>query len=481
MPGSDAPLASAFERRARDFPEVPVVVSGHCRVPAREIFELARRWAALLTAAGTGPGRLVAVSSPNGPAFLAALLAVRRLGAAALLLDPQTPETARSGILRHLGAGVSLECPSGWPDGSADTEPRIGAVAASSPAEVSPRIAVVKLTSGTTGRPRGILTTGEALLADDAQLARTMGLTEREHILATLPWSHSYALSSVVLPALVRPSTLVLPAGGHPLEPLRALALVRSQEVTFLPSVPVTLRAWARRVREASEEGRAALASVRRVISAGAPLTPAVAEAFRDAFGRPVHTFYGASECGGICYDRTGEATLRGSVGTPVDGVTVHLEPGGTVTVESPAVACRYLGDGPDGRLGDGRFRTQDQGCWVEGELVLGARVDGLINVRGKKVDPREVEEVLGRLGGVEEVVALGVTGPGGETVLRAVVACQPGRLAYREVHRWCRSHLPGHKVPRSILLVNDLPRTSRGKIDRAALRTMTSDPAPAG
>jgi long-chain acyl-CoA synthetase len=97
--------------------------------------------------------------------------------------------------------------------------------------------------------------------------------------------------------------------------------------------------------------------------------------------------------------------------------------------------------------------------------------VDGLINVKGRKVNPSEIEAVLQRLPGVDEAVAFGVpSADSASDTVRAVIACPSGRLSYDEVLAWCRAHLPEHKVPRSVVLVNSIPRTSRGKVSRAEL-----------
>jgi acyl-coenzyme A synthetase/AMP-(fatty) acid ligase len=216
---------------------------------------------------------------------------------------------------------------------------------------------------------------------------------------------------------------------------------------------------------------------LRLVISAGATLPSAVASHFRRAYGQPVHVLYGASECGGICYDREGGAAERGTVGTPLDGVRLSIEPRsegrdgeGVVVVESAAVGRTYLPE-PDPRLEQGRFETSDTGVLTDGELALRRRVDRVINVRGRKVDPSEVEGVLATLDGVEEVVVIGVATPGrDEEIVRAVLACPNGRLAHEDVLAWCRPRLAEHKIPRSIVIVDAIPRTARGKVDRTAL-----------
>jgi long-chain acyl-CoA synthetase len=219
---------------------------------------------------------------------------------------------------------------------------------------------------------------------------------------------------------------------------------------------------------------------LRLVISAGAVLSDTTAVQFRETYGKPVHVFYGSSECGGICYDREGGAAERGTVGTPVEGVRLSLkpfdrddDPEGLVTVESASVGETYLPD-RDPRLGDGRFETSDVGAWQDGELVLRRRIDRVINSRGRKVNPSEIEKILAALDGVDEAVVIGVTSPdGGEEIIRAVVASAAGRLSYQHVAAWCRHKLADHKVPRSVIIVDAIPRTSRGKIDRAALLRM--------
>jgi long-chain acyl-CoA synthetase len=289
--------------------------------------------------------------------------------------------------------------------------------------------------------------------------------------------SHSYGLSSLALPALLRGTALVVPDEEGPLGPL--LAAERAAATVF-PTVPAYVEGL---LRLSSRPGWPS--SLRLVISAGAPLAPGAARRFREEFGLPVHAFYGASECGGICYDREGSAGERGTVGTPVAGVEVALEPleetaggpapgeAGVVTVRSPAVARGYLPEA-DRRLAGGRFRAGDLGAWEHGELVLRGRLDDLINVKGKKVDPREVERVLGQLAGVREVAVLGVPLPErGSELVRAVIACAEGRLTPTIVLDWCRRHLALHKVPRSVILLPELPRTPRGKLDRAALREL--------
>lgn len=460
------PILRSFDTLARRDPLAPLVASTYPagrRATVGDVGALARAAGPALAALRLPPGAVVGLAASNGPGMLASLLALRRAGLAALLLDARTPEAEELRIVQALRASALLRCRTGWP-----RKPGDWSLSPSRPGDAEPLhlpgIAVVKLTSGSTGLPRGIATPAEALVADDAALASTMGLRDDDRLLATIPLSHSYGLSSLAMPALMRGTLLIVPEEGGVFDPLLAAAQTGA---TVFPTVPAVLDALLRLGEPPSWPE-----TLRLVLTAGAPLSPATARRFRETFGLPVHVFYGASECGGICYDREGTAGERGTVGTPVEGVRIVLEDG-FVTVCSPAVAAGYVPEGDErlGRLGNGRFVGGDLADWRDGELVLRGRVDDLVNVKGKKVNPREVEAVLAQLPGVQDVAVLGVTLPdrSGE-VLRAVVACPSGSLTAAEVVAWCRPRLSPHKVPRSVVLVPELPRTSRGKLDRGSL-----------
>ncbi len=459
------PILGAFAGLLEAAPGAVLIASPHRQATRAEVSAWARAARHTLDQAGVTPDSLVGLSAPNGPGFLASLLAIRGRGCAVLLLDPLAPEAEQREIGQALGAEAVLVCRQAWPvDPGAWTASRLG------PQPVRlPGIAAVKLTSGSTGTPRGVAVTAEALWADDTALAATMGLKAEDRILGAIPFSHSYGFASIVLPALIRGSLIAVPDQPGPLAPLEA---AHHASATVFPTAPAYLQALLR-----MSQPPAWPESVRLVISASAPLQPASALRFRQVYGQPVHVFYGASEVGGICYDREGGAGERGTVGTPVEGVRVDLDSlegdddrQGVIVVTSPAAGQGYLPE-PDRRLLAGRFESSDLAAWRNGEIALLGRLDGLVNVKGKKVNPAEIEKTLLGLAGVEDVVVLGVPAPerGGET-LRVVIACAPGRLAYEDVLAFCRARLADHKVPRSMILLPAIPRTSRGKIDRQAL-----------
>lgn len=486
------PLLTAFDRTVRRAPGAAVAVSPAHRVTLGDVDALARAAARALSAGGASPepGEPVAFQAANGPGFLAGFLALLRAGCPPLLLDRTTPEPERRRLAAEMGARFALVCRCGWAGGGDDF--RLEAVTADRPAvEVPTGTGVIKLSSATTGSARGIATPVEALLEDDRRLTATMGIRGDDRLLATVPFSHSYGLSSLVVPALVRGTPLVLPASDDPFAPITAAA---DAGATVFPTVPAYLAALNRLA-----EPPPLPPSLRLVITAGALLPATTSARFRERFGRSVHGFYGASECGGICYDREGGAAERGTVGAPVDGVQVDLVPvnggGGAdasdpcaagetrVVVRSPAVALGYLppeperlGPHPDG--GPAFYRTDDLAEWRDGELALLGRLNDLINVRGKKVNPREVERVLRDLAAVRDVVVTAAPAPdGGGQRVRAAIACDPGSLDTEAVIAFARDRLADHKVPRSVVLVDELPRTERGKVDRAAVTRL----APGG
>ncbi len=460
------PILRDFEQNVGSRPDAVLVASPSREARAREIDALARSLAARISRLPGDPARPIALRVPNGPAFLAAAIAALRAGRAALLVDRGAPVMEERRAATALGAAASLRAADGFERDAAafEIEPNDAA-----PVPLPTGTSWIKLTSGSAGEPAGVAFASAALVADDEALATAMDLGGSDRLLASIPWSHSYGLSSLVLPCLRRGMTLVLPDAPGPFASLEA---ARRLSASFFPTAPAFLEGLLRLA-----DPPAWPSSIRTVVSAGAPLGAGTARSFRERFGRAVHAFYGASEVGGICYDREGGAAERGTVGVPIPGVRVDLVSGeaeGRVRVASPAAGLARVPE-DDGRLRNGLFLTGDRGRFeANGELALLGRADALINVRGRKVDPEEVENVLASLDGVREAAVIAVRDPrGAGEILRAVVACSPAAVTPERVVSWCREKLAPHKVPRSVLLVEAIPRNDRGKIDRDALRRL--------
>jgi len=460
------PLLDAFDLVTRSDRNAPLVATRERAASRADVAGWADAATGALSASGAPRGSYVLLACVNGAGFLAALVGARRAGLVPVLADWASPREERARVAAALGVAARISCDEVFPEGPASFRVEPGTAA---PAAPPPGAAFVKLTSGTSGTPSGVAIASEALAADDDQLAAAMGLRSTDRFVAVIPWSHSYGLSSLVMPALRRGSLLIVPSDSSP---WGAIESARALSATVFPTVPVYLQALA---------GLAAPPvwpdTLRTVISAGAPLSPETAMRFRETFGTSAHVFYGASESGGIAYDRDGGAALRGTVGTPIDGVSVTLDADGGVVVRSKALGLSRVPE-PDERLEGGAFRSADLGAFTaSGELALLGRADALINVGGKKVHPAEVEAVLRAMPGVRDAFVLGVAASGDERhIVRAFVACGP-ELTYAAVASWCRERLAGHKVPRSIVRLAEIPRTPRGKVDRAALSSLR--PAP--
>ena len=373
---SDDVIVRAFDRRAQRSRSDILVRSIDWRATAGDIDDWSRAALRQMIDARLAPGSVVAIAAPSGPAFLAAFLAVRRAHCTALLIDRRAPAADRARVLSTIGARAVLSCTVDARAGAFDARVECvdkadRAMVRGITAEAHPDWAAIKLTSGSTGQPRGVAVSADALLADEDALATTMGLRATDRLLAAVPMSHSYGFTTLALACLVRGLQLIMPADDGPLAPIHA---AERGEATVLPTVPAYVQAVLRMSQPPPWPS-----SVRLFITAGAPLLPAIAAEFRHSSGRPLHVFYGSSECGGICFDRAGDAGERGTVGTPVDGVSISWSPlnpmdvsslpattSGLVTVRSAAVGDTYVPES-DPRLGGGRFVTADVAEWRDG------------------------------------------------------------------------------------------------------------------
>lgn len=382
-------------------------------------------------------GERIAFRLPNGPDWFALFLALQRAGLAAAPLDAGMPAEGCVETARRLGARALY----------LDGEFHLLKTAF----PPSKTCCCVKITSGSGAVPKAVECRAEHLLADGRQVIRTMGIRANDLNLAAIPLGHSYGLGNLVMPLILQGTALVC-AGDY--MPRQLVEWIERYRVTVFPAVPALLRVLA-----ALPPGRGDCPSLRTVISAGAVLTPAVAQAFFARYGVKIHNFYGASETGGICYDRTGGASLTGrSVGKPLAGVSVTVK-AGRVTVESPAVATRT-----------GKWRVNDFGDWNgRGELALLGRAGQGANIGGKKVHPLEVERVLRTLPGVTDA-AVWLRQSEGRDLLAAGVETARSRA---ELERALAARLPAWKLPKAWFIALELPRTARGKLDLAALQRM--------
>ncbi|PYL33866.1 MAG: hypothetical protein DMF35_05745 [Verrucomicrobia bacterium] len=326
--------------------------------------------------------------------------------------------------------------------------------------------ALLKLTSGTTAAPRAIRFGSEQLLADCEQICDTMGVSDVDLNFGVIPISHSYGFSNLLTPLIARGVPLVV---SQDRTPRAVLADIAKTDATVFPGMPLFYQAFC------EMKNIPPLPKLRVCISAGAPLPIATAKKFRDKFALPIHSFYGASECGGICYDREAKNEIEGFVGSPMKDVDLEMiEPGAEtsqVRVRSAAVGDGYFPDVDEEKLGNGVFVPDDLLARHGSGFKIVGRISDVINVAGKKVNPAEIEERLLHFPGVRQAVAFGRPAGAGlrnEEVAACVVANVD--LRENELMEFCRTALSAWQVPKRIFIVESIPTTERGKVSRREL-----------
>jgi acyl-coenzyme A synthetase/AMP-(fatty) acid ligase len=414
--------------------------------------ELDAEAAAWCRAHGAGLARrTVLIAEANGAGWLYAFVGLLKATAVAAALDPGEPAEVQRTIATALGAAAV------WDGG----ELRRGETLARAARDER---RVMKLTSGSTGRPRALAFTDAQMLADGRQVCASMGIAPGDVNLGLIPFGHSYGLGNLVLPLLMQGTAIVC---GVPALPQAMAAAVARYRPTVFPAVPALLRALA-----VADVAAAELASLRTVISAGAALSPEVAQAFHAKTGKRIHSFYGSSETGGISYDRTGEASLAArSVGTPLEGVRLSFERGGRFVVESAAVFT--IGNRRVSADGVGSHRPADTAELNSlGEIVLRGRVGRFVKIAGRRLNLAEVEQALRNVPGVRD--ALVVPHAGRADALAAALATESTADAVREV---LRSRLAPWKIPKKIVVLPAFPLTPRGKTDARRVRAILGSP----
>lgn len=403
-----------------------------------------------------GSGTVVAIQIGNHPAWPAWFLACLRRGVVVLPLESTMGKHERDAALEvcraravvlHRAGEIEMEIAGGtsthWDD---------------------PQPSLLKLTSGTTAKPRAIRFRSEQLLADCDQICTTMGLSARDLNFGIIPVSHSYGFSNLLTPLIARGIPLVMSRDRMPRAVLDGLARTNA---TVFPGMPVFYQA----LTEMKEVPR--LPKLRLCISAGAPLSLPTGVKFREKFGQPIHSFYGSSECGGICFDRAAPLVEEGFVGEAMDHVQLEvLEPeaaSSRIRVRSGAAGDGYFPEPDKERLSNGCFKPDDLLTRTAGGYRIVGRVSDLINVAGKKVNPAEIEAALLACKGVREAVVFGRSSAlRNEEVAACLVA--EADVDEEQLLESLRRRLSGWQIPRQLFFLAEIPVSERGKISRRAL-----------
>jgi acyl-CoA synthetase (AMP-forming)/AMP-acid ligase II len=461
-----------------------------------------------LAALGLGRGDRVAIALPNGIEVIAAFLGITATAATAAPLNPAYTTEEFRFYLEDIEAKALIVPPGGGehartaaPPGALIIEAALSAdgqvrFVPASPSLLprkqtepnSEDVALFLHTSGTTSRPKGVPLSHTNLLVSAVNVATTYALTSEDVSLCVMPLFHVHGLVASTLATLRAGGTVIVPprfsAGSF-------WSTVKAHRATWYSAVPTIHQVLLARADEdhAPAPGTSGLRFIRSCSSALAPATMAGLE---SRFGCPVLEAYGMTEAAHqMASNPLPPAPRRpGSVGRGT-GVQVAIMDDvgnlratgiqGEVVIKGPNVTRGYHNN-PEANAAaftNGWFRTGDQGILdAEGYLTLVGRLKELINRGGEKISPREIDEALLTHPAVAEAVAFGIPDVKyGEEVAAAVVL--RGETNETELAAHCRERLAAFKVPKTIYLVTQIPRTATGKIQRrnvaAAFATGTS------
>ena len=340
-------------------------------------------------------------------------------------------------------------------------------------------LACLLYTSGTSGKPKGVMLSHCNLLSNVRQCLEHVGLRDEDVLLGVLPQFHSFGLTVLTILPLVRGLRAIYTARFVPQHVMRLLREHRPTMFVGIPSMYNALLA----VKQAEP---ADFASLRFTVSGGEPLPEDVFERFRDRFGVTICEGYGLTETSPVTNWCRPEDWRRRSVGTPVPRVEQIIVDPASGKVLPQGREGEVLVRGPNRMLGyfnlpdetskaitpEGWFRTGDMGRFdQDGHLSITGRIKEMLIVGGENVFPREIEEVINRHPSVHASAVIGMTDPMRGEVPVAFVELEEGEtFDERSVLALCRDQLAGYKVPRDIRVLDALPRNPTGKIQRRQL-----------
>jgi len=488
----------------------------------RDVNERVNRFAHALLKLGVGKGDRVAFLLVNSPTYVFAFFAVMKLGAVVVNLSVgiQGEELARclkdsaakavvtldlfaqgvyavilntavETVILHSVFGLEKTLPleQGMPQPLLFNE----LVASAGTAEelkvqVSPGdVAVLQFTSGSTGAPKAATLTHKNVVASVLQSEAWIGIrgAGNASVLCIIPFFHVFGMSACLLISVLKGYRMVLVPRIDLMDILSLMETLKTYKPLSFPAVPSL---WAGILSLPPEVAREHLSPITVATSGGAPLPQWVHERFEELTGRRIVEAYGLSEASSAThftpYPKGGPV---GSMGLPLPDTEARIvdrETGetecvvgeiGELVVRGPQIMQGYWKNEllTSATLRDGWLHTGDLArVDSEGFFFLVDRKDDLILSSGFNIYPTEVEEVLKRHPKVKDAGAVGVPDRVKGQVVVAAIALKPGAEADKqELMTYCRDHMPENRVPKAILLMEEIPRDPAGKILRRMLR----------
>jgi long-chain acyl-CoA synthetase len=441
------------------------------------------------------PGDVVGILLLNSQKYVAALLGIWKAGKTAVplnyLLQPQEVafiirDSGMSALIssQFFAQALSAVRPLFGDRGvilMAD-EPGFGAAGAAGGSSPYRDPALYLYTSGTTGKPKGVVLTHKNLAANVESCQRAGEFDGRDSFLCLLPFFHTYAITGTILLPLFSGCAMTL---VDRFQPLKVLKLIEDRKISVFLAIPSMYRVLA------ATEGAFDVSSIRFPISGGEPLPVAIAEAFEKRFGSPIFEGYGQTEAAPVVTLNVPGSRKLGTVGRALPGVDIAIwdetkKPVATGQIGEIMVRGANVMEGyyrqPEETaktISNGWLHTGDLGSMdADGYVTITGRKKDLIISAGENIYPREIEDVLSVHPKVKEAAVIGVKDEVRGEVPKAFVIPRDGEtLDEKDLRGFCRDRLANYKIPRYFEVVPDLPRTPTGKVLK---RMLTQTPTGA-
>ena len=505
-------LNRVLTRTVEQHPNKPAIICGSSKMTYQELQTNVLGLSKGLQSLGVKQSDCVALVMSNCPEFVISFLAVARLHAVSLLPNPNfkvdelshffddsqvsliitdvfRAETCRQ-VVEKLGRPIKLVVVGenaaadvsfqSLIDDSADFVP---------PSDVYEGDVLYQYTSGSTGRPKRISRTQKNVCCEAENSTTTLSISAADNILCIVPLFHAYGFGECLLAAVYSGATLVIletPVKDGALVDMpfvfrrnEVLELIQRERISVLPSVPYIYGILA----ASPADEKIDLSSLRLCISAGNFLAKDIFDKFLQRFGLPIRQLYGCTEAGAVSINMQSENDIKAdSIGLPMHNVEIkamddqgsEVPPGviGELAIKSETVTKGYHNAPEANRKAfqKNHFFTGDLGRKDEqGYLYITGRKKIIIDTGGYKVDPLEIEDVLGTHPKVNEVVVVGAKRPFVGEVIKAVVVAKEG-CQEQELVEYCQNKLADFKTPKLIEFRDEIPRSPLGKILRKDL-----------
>ncbi len=351
------------------------------------------------------------------------------------------------------------------------------------PAGAKPEdLAVLLYTSGTSGRPKGVMLTHRNLATNVKQCVDFVHFTPQEVLVGVLPQFHTFGLTVLTILPLSLGCQVVYTARFIP---QRVMKLIRQHKPTAIVAIPSMYNA----LMVVKDCSPADFSNAQFIVSGGEPLPDAVRNAFKEKFGKDISEGYGLTETSPVtnwCRPQewrphsVGPAVplLDQKIKDPATGKVLGPDQDGEVVMKGPNIMKGYFKHPEETAAAfdsEGYFKTGDMGRLdKDGHLYITGRIKEMLIIGGENVFPREIEEVLNKHPAVNASGVIGMTDAmRGELPLAFVELKEGQSVDEKTLIIWCRQSLAGYKVPAEVRIVQALPRNPTGKIVRRELKKL--------